>query len=62
MRCAGQRVVSLPKISTLPCRGGVRPTRLRTVVVLPAPLRPSTATISPSFTSSETPCRMWLLP
>src|SRR5215208_1486295 len=28
----------------------------RSVVVLPAPLAPSSATISPSFTSSETPC------
>ena len=35
------RVMSWPKIVTRPSRGGVRPTRLRSVVVLPAPLRPS---------------------
>jgi hypothetical protein len=35
---------------------------LRSVVVLPAPLRPSSATISPGATLSETPRKMWLLP
>src|SRR5215471_17541289 len=29
------------------------------VVVLPAPLRPSSVTTSPGKTSNETPCRMW---
>src|SRR5205823_3364615 len=29
------------------------------VVVLPAPLRPSSVTTSPSRTSNATPCRMW---
>src|ERR1700681_4610670 len=29
------------------------------VVVLPAPLRPSSVTTSPSRTSKFTPCRMW---
>ena len=29
------------------------------VVVLPAPLRPSSVTTSPSKTSKVTPCRMW---
>jgi hypothetical protein len=47
---------------TLPRRAGVKPIRLRKVVLLPAPLRPSSVTISPSPTVSPTPCRMWLLP
>src|SRR3954447_3451766 len=29
------------------------------VVVLPAPLRPSSVTTSPALTSKVTPCRMW---
>src|SRR5215469_4785775 len=29
------------------------------VVVLPAPLRPSSVTTSPAFTSKLIPCRMW---
>src|ERR1043166_186918 len=29
------------------------------VVVLPAPLRPSSVTTSPARTSNATPCRMW---
>src|SRR4029078_4240753 len=29
------------------------------VVVLPAPLRPSSVTTSPAFTLKLTPCRMW---
>src|SRR3954468_12679330 len=29
------------------------------VVVLPAPLRPSSVTTSPSLTSKSTPCRIW---
>ena len=40
MRKVGQRVVSSPKIVILPSRAGVSPIRLRSVVVLPAPLRP----------------------
>ena len=48
MRYGGQSVVSLPKMRTAPSRAGVSPTRLRSVVVLPAPLRPSSVTISPS--------------
>src|SRR4051812_19330284 len=34
----------------------------RSVVVLPTPLRPSSATDSPLPTSSDTPCRMCSLP
>jgi spermidine synthase len=43
-------------------RGLRYPMMVRMVVVLPAPLRPSRQTTSPSFTASETPCRMWLSP
>ena len=46
----------------VPARAGVSPMRLRSVVVLPAPLRPSSVVIVPSATSRPTPCRMWLLP
>ena len=41
---------------------GFRLMMVRIVVVLPAPLRPSRQTTSPSFTASETPCRIWLSP
>ena len=34
----------------------------RMVVVLPAPLRPSSVTTSPAFTSKVMPCRTWLSP
>ena len=50
MRKVGQRVVSWPKIVILPSRAGVSPIRLRRVVVLPAPLRPSSAVMRPSAT------------
>ena len=43
MRNDGQPVVSVPNMVTRPSRGGVSPMRLRSVVVLPAPLRPSSA-------------------
>src|SRR3954451_2692578 len=46
----------------LPSRRGTRPMMLFMVVVLPAPLRPSSVTTSPSCTSKSTPCRMWLSP
>ncbi len=42
--------------------GGTSPFKVRSSVVLPAPLRPTSATISPSRTSSAASCRMWLLP
>src|SRR5690349_16870823 len=46
----------------LPSRRGTRPMMLFMVVVLPAPLRPSNVTTSPSLTSKSTPCRIWLSP
>src|SRR5918994_4700859 len=38
------------------------PMMARNVVVLPAPLRPSRVTVSPSRMSRSTPCRTWLSP
>ena len=35
---------------------------VRSVVVLPAPLRPSSIVTSPEGTSKSTPCRMWYAP
>src|SRR4029077_7976500 len=51
-----------PRYCTLPSRRGTRPMIDFSVVVLPAPLRPSSVTTSPSRTSKSTPCRMWLSP
>src|SRR5579871_2242784 len=45
-----------------PRRRPTRPMMLFSVVVLPAPLRPSNVTTSPSRTSKSSPCRMWLSP
>jgi hypothetical protein len=53
--CVGARVTSSPSNTTLPRRAGVRPRIARSVVVLPAPLGPSSATTSPAATPSETP-------
>src|SRR5918995_639641 len=46
----------------LPLRRPTKPITARSVVVLPAPLRPSRVTTSPGATSRPTPCRMWLSP
>src|SRR5215469_9439560 len=45
-----------------PRRRPTRPMMLFSVVVLPAPLRPSNVTTSPSRTSKSRPWRMWLSP
>src|SRR5438067_225037 len=58
---SGERLAMLlPANAILPLRLTV-PDTARSVVVLPAPFGPSTATNSPSPTSSETPCsaRIW---
>src|SRR5512138_17077 len=52
--CGGRRVSSSPSIITLPWTAGTRPIRVRSVVVLPAPLRPISATRPPAGTFSET--------
>jgi len=60
--CVGVRVTSRPRTKTAPSRGGTRPSMLRISVVLPMPLRPINATVSPGPTLKSTPCRMWLAP
>ena len=55
------RASRLPPSTTSPLRRTV-PDTARSVVVLPAPFAPSTATISPSATSSDTPCSAWIGP
>src|SRR6476659_9128616 len=49
--CGGTAVASWPSITTRPARGGSRPIRVRSVVVLPAPLRPISATRPPGGTT-----------
>src|SRR5919201_2386590 len=55
-RCGGSVLVSFPWNVILPARSGSRPMMLSMVVVLPAPLRPTSTSASLSPTSSET-CR-----
>ena len=59
---AGARRASRPPSAMSPAEGGVMPMTVFSSVDLPAPLRPSSATISRSFTSKVTSRRMWLLP
>ena len=54
--------MSAPWNATLPRAAVTTPAMLFSVVDLPAPLRPSSVTISASPTVSDTPCSMWLLP
>src|SRR5919112_1084714 len=53
---------SLPRKRMTPSRRRRMPMIARRVVVLPAPLRPSSVTVSPSRMSRSTPCRTWLSP
>src|SRR5512132_2292611 len=55
------RAICLPSNTISPVWRTV-PDTARSVVVLPAPLAPSRATISPSATVSETPCRALIGP
>src|SRR5437588_9034080 len=52
----------MPSNATVPPLRGARPMIARKVVVLPTPLRPSTAAASPGLTSRLTPWRMCSLP
>src|SRR5581483_4790667 len=45
--CGGQPVIGVPSSLTLPPLAGTRPMIVLTVVVLPTPLRPSTAAMRP---------------
>src|SRR5579871_6270119 len=51
----GSSVTSLPSSRTRPESGAVRPTTIENVVVLPAPLAPSSPITSPDATSTFTP-------
>src|SRR6516225_11666266 len=53
---------SLPSSVMEPLRLATSPMIARMVVVLPAPLRPSSVTTSPASTWKVMPCRMWLSP
>ena len=54
--------MSTPSSITEPVRGVTTPIRLFSVVLLPAPLRPSSATTSFFSTRSATSNRMWESP
>ena len=56
--CGAQFTVSWPSITTEPVRLPTKPMMDLTVVVRPAPLRPSRVTTSPWFTVNSTPWRM----
>src|SRR5712692_6419835 len=60
--CGAQRARSNPSSSTVPRLRGARPMIARSVVVLPTPLRPSSAAHSPVRTSRFTPWRMCSFP
>src|SRR5271163_5016641 len=62
MRSIERLMSSLPPNTTDPVRLPTMPMIAFIVVVLPAPLRPSRVTTSPSRTSKSTPCKMWLSP
>ena len=53
--CAGTPWIDLPLMRTSPSRGRSSPLTVRKVVVLPAPLAPIRATISPGSMESEMP-------
>ena len=57
IRFDGSPIVSVPSKRTEPRRRPTIPMIDLSVVVLPAPLRPSSVTISPGRTSKSTPCR-----
>ena len=53
---------SWPPKRIVPARAGVNPMIERMVVVLPMPLRPIRATISPARTYNDMPNSTWLRP
>ena len=55
-------VMSCPSNETVPPVTGSTPIRHFSKVVLPTPLRPSTAVQAPAGTSKLTSRRVWLLP
>src|SRR6185437_15639582 len=55
MRCGGRPAMSRPSKTMRPASGRWKPARAANKVVLPAPFGPIRATISPAWTSRETP-------
>ena len=55
MRDGGSRSIRSPAKTIDPLRGRVRPEMVRSVVLLPAPFAPSSATTSPGATERLTP-------
>ncbi len=53
--CGGMSVMSLPSKTIMPAVGSTRPQTRLTKVVLPAPLGPMMARISPGMTAKSTP-------
>src|SRR5580704_8282595 len=62
MAWRGSAVRSSPRKRIVPLRLRTMPRMARSVVVLPAPLRPINEMVSPSRTSKEMPCSTWLSP
>ena len=62
MRNGCRLPIAAPPNSMAPLRGRFNPQIERIVVVLPMPLRPISATTSPSATSRSTPNSAWLAP
>ena len=60
--CGGDPVSGSSRKRTLPPMIRTRPMIAFSVVDLPAPLRPSSETTSPSRALSRTPCSTWLGP
>ena len=60
--CAGIPLSDLPSMRMSPSRGRSSPLTVRRVVVLPAPLAPISATISPGSIESEMPFSAWTWP
>ena len=62
MRCGFMPDTTRPFSITWPRRAGASPMIAFIVVDLPAPLRPSSAMVSPCRTDRPTPNRIWLVP
>src|ERR1700674_2506920 len=62
MSGVAQSVISAPSNRTRPAEACQSPMIVRKVVVLPAPLRPSSMVSPPRGTASSTPCKIWYGP
>ena len=59
---AGSRATSWPATRALPSSAAIRVARMRTAVVLPAPLGPSTPSTLPWRAARSTPSSAWVVP